>query len=79
MRVGMPGPIVNGSTPRALQIASYSSLGSPRTNRRYPNGISRRPRVLIVPDFPRPGLPNTIMFGAVTARVSSVTQPIGSA
>ena len=31
IRVGMPGPMTNGSTPWARHSASYSSLGSPST------------------------------------------------
>ena len=46
---------------------------------RWPKSIIRSRNAFTVADLPRPGLPNTNMFGFVTGIVSSRTQPAGSA
>jgi hypothetical protein len=79
IRAGSPGPIANGSTPRARHSGSYSSLGSPRIRVRYPKSIIRNRNAFTVALLPRPGLPKANTFGLVTGISSASTQPNGSA
>jgi hypothetical protein len=54
-----------GVTPRAFTMGVYSPLTSPLISVRTPNIIIRNTSATTVELLPRPGSPNTTMFGLV--------------